>query len=291
MWNKLELDSKNIIDEFTKNRFNICDFTFTNLYLWSLGEDTKYKIEDDILLIKSIYKNREYYYMPLLKEETKKSLEIMKEKIKKIISQKKSIFYFTEYWYEKFKNEFIFHEIRDAADYIYNIEDLAYLKGRKYSKKKNRINNFLKNYNNYSYEKISKENIQEVIKFQKNWYLNNNLKNEEILKNEMKGILAVLENYFSLDLKGGILRVDDKIVAYTIGEALNNENVVIHIEKALVDYVGSYQFINMKFLQEEFLNYKYVNREDDFGIEGLRKAKLSYHPLNLFKKFSIIVEV
>lgn len=286
MWNKLELNSKKIIDDFTKNKFSISDFNFTNLYLWSFGEDTKYKIEDDILLIKSIYNNKKYYYMPIPREENQKTLSLIKEKIKKIIAKKIPIFYFSEYWKKKLENDFEFIESRASFDYIYSIQDLVCLKGRKYSKKKNRINKFLKNYS-YTYEKISKNNIQEIIDFQKEWNLNNNANNEEILRNENEGILSILENYFFLDLKGGLLKVENKVVAYTIGGVLDEKSVVIYIEKALIDYVGAYQFINMKFLQEEFLTYEFVNREDDFGIEGLREAKLSYHPLTLLKKFNI----
>lgn len=287
MWNKLELDSQKIINDFTKNKFSICDFNFANLYLWSLAEDTEYKIEDDILLIKSSYNDKEYYYMPVPKYENENSLNIMKEKIKKITEKKIPILYFSEYWYEKLKDEFSFTEIRASSDYIYLYEDLAYLKGRKYSKKRNQINQFLKKYN-YTYEKISKENINAVIEFQKEWAIKMNLDNEKILKNEAKGILSLLSNYFSLNLKGGLLKVEDKIIAYTIGEETKENTAVIYVEKALTEYTGSYQVINMEFLQKEYSECKYVNREDDFGDEGLRKAKLSYHPLNLLKKYSIM---
>ncbi len=289
MWNKLEFNSKSIINEYTKNRFSICDYSFANLYLWSFGEDTKYKIEDEILFLKSIYDNKEYYYMPIPRRETEESLEVLRSKIEELLKKQKRIFYASEYWKNKFNKYFCFEENRDYADYIYSFERLAYLKGRKYSKKRNRIKNFLKKYENYTYEKISDKNIEEVIKFQKKWDLIKNLENKEILKNESEGILAILKDYSNLDLLGGILKFEGSIIAYTIGEILNEETVVIHIEKALANYIGSYQFINMKFLQEQaFKKVKFVNREDDFGVEGLRRAKMSYHPLYLEKKYNIV---
>nr|WP_241633826.1 phosphatidylglycerol lysyltransferase domain-containing protein [Fusobacterium gastrosuis] len=289
MWKKLTLESKNSIDEYTKGRFDISDNTFTNLYLWSFGEDTEYKIENDILLIKSVYEGEVYYHMPMPKYEKYEDEETIKkmvEIIKKLIEEKASILYFTEYWVEKLKKYFEFKEARYLEDYIYSVESLAYLKGRSYAKKKNRVSNFKRNYE-YTYEKITEANIKEVIEFQKLWAKLNIDKDQEVLISETMGIIEVLKNFEHLDAIGGLLRVDGKIVAYTLGEELNEKMFVIHVEKALIEYIGSYQAINMIFLQEEALKYEFVNREDDFGDEGLREAKMSYKPINLLKKFSI----
>lgn len=289
MWKKLTLESKNSIDKYTKGLFNISDNTFTNLYLWSFGEDTEYKIEDDILQIKSVYEGEVYYHMPMPsfdKYNDEKTILKMVEIIKKWVAQKAPVLYFTEYWVEKLKDYFKFQEDRYLEDYIYSTEKLANLSGRNLAKKKNRVANFKKNYE-YTYEKITNENVKEVIEFQKLWAKINIDKDQEVLISETMGIIQVLKNFKYLDVKGGMLKVGGKIVAYTLGEELNEKMFVIHVEKALIDYVGSYQAINMMFLQEEALQYEFVNREDDFGDVGLREAKMSYKPVELLKKFSI----
>lgn len=289
MWKRITLESKSIIDEYTKGRFEISDNTFTNLFLWSFGEDTEYRIENEILIIKSIYEGKPYYHMPIPKCENydkPETLENMKKIINELRKEGAAILYFTEYWQEKLKDFFDIKEARYTHDYIYLVEKLANLSGRNLAKKKNRVANFKKNYE-YTYEKITQENINEVIEFQKLWAKLNIDKDQEVLISETMGIIEILKNYDKLDVIGGFLRVDGKIVAYSIGEQLTEKMFVVHIEKALIDYIGSYQAMNMIFLQEEALKYEFVNREDDFGDEGLREAKMSYRPIELLKKFSI----
>ncbi|WP_074017059.1 DUF2156 domain-containing protein [Fusobacterium massiliense] len=287
MQSKLTIESKDSIEEYTKNRYEICDLSFTNLFLWSFGENTEYEIENNVLTIRSFYKGKEYYFMPLPKEETTENIEEMKRKINKLIDKKVPIHYFNEYWYEKLKDDFpCLKEKRDYEDYIYSFESLSTLKGRHYSKKKNRVANFKRNYD-FVYESITKENIHEVIKFQKKWFDLYSDSNEEILRNENTGILEILNNWDKLNIKGGLLKVNNEVIAYTLGEKITQNTVLIHIEKALIDYVGSYQAINMFYLEKEWENIEYVNREDDFGDEGLREAKMSYKPLYLLKKYSI----
>ena len=287
MQSKLTIESKDSIEEYTKNRYEICDLSFTNLFLWSFGENTEYEIENNVLTIRSFYKGKEYYFMPLPKEETTENIEEMKRKINKLIDKKVPIHYFNEYWYEKLKDDFpCLKEKRDYEDYIYSFESLSTLKGRHYSKKKNRVANFKRNYD-FVYESITKENIHEVIKFQKKWFDLYSDSNEEILRNENTGILEILNNWDKLNIKGGLLKVNNEVIAYTLGEKITQNTVLIHIEKALIDYVGSYQAINMFYLEKEWENIELINREDDFGDEGLREAKMSYKPLYLLKKYSI----
>ncbi|MDE5602500.1 MAG: phosphatidylglycerol lysyltransferase domain-containing protein, partial [Helicobacter sp.] len=121
------------------------------------------------------------------------------------------------------------------------------------------------------------------------FYLMNNNANEG-LKNEYTGIIESLKAFSLLSFKGGIIRVENKIIAFSFGEPLNKDTVVIHIEKADIQYQGAYQAINREFLAQEWQNYTYVNREEDLGIEGLRKAKQSYQPLFLQKKFDAILK-
>lgn len=286
MWSSLNIEDKELIDSYTKNRYEINDLSFTNLYLWSKGENIEYKIENDILLLRGTYDNEKYYFMPLSKKDDNDELYKKVSILKKLKENKEKVGYFTESEVEKLKEFFEFEEIRDYFDYVYSVEDLAFLKGRKYSKKRNRINLFEKTYS-YSYEKITKDNIADVISFQEEWSAINYADKSEILENELVGIKNILNNFEKLDVVGALIRVNGKIVAYTIGEILTDNMVVIHIEKALTEYLGSYQMINSLFLKNEFLNFKYVNREDDFGDLGLREAKSSYYPELMIKKYNI----
>lgn len=284
-WKNLNSSSKDVIDEYTKNRFITCDYNFTNQLLWSEGEDSKYAIKDNVLIIKGTYNNQEYYYMPVPKNEEETTLKSWKEIIRKILEENGKITLVPEYWKEKLDSEFKLEERRDTFDYVYNSYDLAFLKGRKYSKKKNRINNFRRSYN-YEYEKIDLSNIEDVITFQKTWYEDN--KGLEVLKNEHLGIMNILNNFSSLNVKGGLIRVNGDIIAYSLGEVIAPDYAVIHIEKALNDYNGSYQMINHLFVKSEFEDVEFINREDDFGDPGLREAKESYHPVMLLKKYDIV---
>ena len=284
-WKNLNSSSKDVIDEYTKNRFITCDYNFTNQLLWSVGEHSQYAIKDNVLILKGVYEGEEYYYMPVPKDENEKTIKAWIEVIREIVEDGGIITLVPEYWKKKLENYFVMEEVRDSFDYVYNSYDLAFLKGRKYSKKKNRVNNFRRSYN-YEYEKLDSSNIEDVIAFQKRWYEDN--KGPVVLENEHKGIINLLENFSKLDFKGGLIRINGEIIAYSLGEIVATDYAVIHIEKALNDYNGSYQMINMLFVEDEFEDVKFINREDDFGDPGLREAKESYHPEELLKKYNIV---
>ncbi|MGL5985189.1 MAG: DUF2156 domain-containing protein [Cetobacterium sp.] len=280
-WKKLTLESKSSIDEFLKNSFETSDLNFTNFYLWSFSENIEYSINDNILNIRGYYGGVEYYFAPICKEFNEEDIVL---NIKKIKDLNGKFVFIPEQYNDFLKDNFILEEERDSFDYIYLQEDLAFLKGRKFSSKKNKINKFFKTYA-FEYEKISNNNIEEVRNFQRKW--SENRKHDEIILSETMGIEELLNNYEKLNLRGGILKVDDKVIAYAIGEKITQNMAVIHIEKADSEYSGSYQMINMLLAKEEFGDMEFINREDDFGSLGLREAKLSYQPIKLIKKYSI----
>lgn len=287
-WKNLDIQDKKIVDEFVKDRFNTSDYNFTNIFIWSKGEEISYKVENDILYLKGKYEEEEYYFMPIPKNiDSPKNIEDWKAGIRNILDGGYSIVLVPENYAQLLKDEFVLEENRDSFDYIYNSEDLAFLKGRKFAKKKNKISNFKKLYS-YTYERINKDNIEDVIAFQMRWCQNKECSESTILRNEHLGIVNVLKNFDSLDCVGGVLKVDENIVAYAIGEVLNSSYGVVHIEKGINEIVGSYQMINLLFAENELLECKFINREDDFGNLGLREAKNSYHPVELLKKYDII---
>ncbi len=280
-WKKLTIDSREELQKFLKNKFETSDMNFTNLFLWSFSENIQYTVENEILYIKGFYEGNEYYFSPISKDDNK---DKMIDAVKKIKEKNGKILFIPEIYKEFLKEDFIVTEERDSFDYIYLQEDLAELKGRKFSSKKNKINKFKKTYN-FTYEKISRENIEDIRIFQRKW--TENRKEDTIIISETMGIEELLNNYEILELRGGVIKVDGKIVAYAIGEKLTENMGVIHIEKGIFDYQGSYQMINMYVAKEEFSDVKLMNREDDFGSLGLREAKLSYQPIEFIKKYSI----
>ncbi|WP_418966231.1 DUF2156 domain-containing protein [Cetobacterium sp.] len=280
-WKKLTIDSRDEIQEFLKNKFETSDMNFTNLFLWSFSENIQYAVNEEILYIKGFYEGDEYYFSPVSKVDNEESIVAAIEKIKEKDGR---IVFIPEKYAEFLRADFEIKEERDSFDYIYLQEDLAELKGRKFSSKKNKVNKFKKTYN-FTYEKISKDNIEDIRVFQREW--SENRKGDSIIVSETMGIEEILNNYERLELRGGIIKVDGKIVAYAIGEKLTDSMGVIHIEKGIFDYQGSYQMINMYVAKEEFSDVEFLNREDDFGSIGLREAKLSYQPIKFIKKYSL----
>lgn len=186
-----------------------------------------------------------------------------------------------------FPDEFNFYPSRNSFDYIYKVSDLASLSGKKYHSKRNHISYFNKNYN-WSYEEINKDNLQDCFEMNEKWYFMNLDKDPAGIDAEREVLHLAFDNYDRFNFKGGILRVDGKIVAFTFGEELNKTTFVTHFEKAFADVRGAYPMINMQFAINTISDYLYVNREDDIGSEGLRKAKLSYYPEILLEKFTAV---
>ena len=135
-------------------------------------------------------------------------------------------------------------------------------------------------------------NALEVLEAYKAWFENSDKSARENsgLRNEMLGIEASLRNFSALDMKGAIIRIDGKIAAFSLAEQINKDSVVIHIEKGNTFYEGIFQAINQQFLKNEFAHLRFVNREEDLGIEGLRKAKMSYKPCRFIEKANAILK-
>jgi hypothetical protein len=186
-----------------------------------------------------------------------------------------------EAWYP---GQFTVEYLRDEADYVYETEKLATLAGKKLHGKRNHINKFKTLYQDWSYEPISEENVEECFQMALEWR-NENGCEEDIEKNaEMCVTLNYLRLFKELGMKGGLIRVDGKVVAFCVGEPVCKDTFVVHVEKAFSEVEGAYPMINQQFVQHECMDYLYVNREEDTGAEGLRKAKLSYHPVFLVEK-------
>jgi len=181
---------------------------------------------------------------------------------------------------------FTYREDKDNYDYVYLTQDLINLKGRKYSAKKNHLNTFMKRYPIHQYLPICKDLVPSCINIAIEWY-RNRAPLDAMLLYEKDAIIEALNHFDDLGLTGGAILVDGEVKAFAFGEPLNEDTIVIHIEKGNPEIRGIYQVINQQFCEHAWYEYKYVNREEDMGIKGLRAAKQSYHPIMMIKKYDI----
>jgi hypothetical protein len=269
--------------------YQLCNFTFTNLIIWGYLYSPAYTIIDDMLVIVSQPKEKQYFNFPLGKGEVKPVIDKLIQYTKgkgipfKMINITEEMKKLLEEYYP---NKFLFSFSPDYADYLYNTQNLIFLQGRKYQSKRNHINKF-KNLYNYHYAPMSENDIAECFVMHQQWSIQHCKKGNFSLESEACATRKALQLFSKLELEGGILRVDGKVIAFTLGQAINNTTFDVCIEKALSDYEGAYPMINQQFLKHQVSGYTYVNREEDLGEEGLRKAKLSYHPLKLIAKYSV----
>lgn len=188
---------------------------------------------------------------------------------------------------ELFPDQLTVQDSRDDYEYLYDREALATLPGKRYHGKKGHIRRFLET--NWRYEALTPASIPDVLLMHSEWCRLNDCGRDPELCREGKAVREALKHFELLGLKGGLLYQDDQIVAYTIGEPTGGGAFAVHFEKAYSNVNGAYPAINQLFVQRETEGFSLINREEDTGSEGLRKAKLSYHPVELLELCNIQV--
>mgnify|MGYP004557938283 FL=1 len=180
---------------------------------------------------------------------------------------------------------------RNDSDYIYLAKNLAELPGQKFHKKKNHIARFMRLYENrWEFRTFPQNDIaDDIIYIEEKWLdeKSSSIGNpDHALLLEKKSITSAVEFHSALNIRGGVLYVDKKPAAMTLVSPVSSQVLDIHFEKALSDYAadGAYSVVNNLFAKESE-NFLYLNREEDMGVEGLRKAKLSYKPDIILDKF------
>ncbi len=178
---------------------------------------------------------------------------------------------------------------RDNSDYVYRREDLARLSGRRYHRQKNLVNRCLSRWECH-YEQITPDLLDEVVEMQDRWCDEKDCGKKRGLCAEYRAIRRTLEHYERLELIGGAVRIAGRIEAYSIGELLRPDTAVVHFEKAMTTFDGLYQVINQWFCRDALPEVEFVNREQDLGVPGLRRAKQSYHPDHMVHKYAAALE-
>jgi len=281
---KIELTDADILKPFLLKANELtCEISFVNLLLWQPLYNNCYCIEDGILYLKSYSDNIQTYSLPFgnIKTGVEKIIKHSREPFPIFWAQEGQRFQQFKKHYGKYYDII---ESRNEFDYIYNSVDLINLSGKKYHSKRNHISSFSKQFD-WHYEDINAQNIHLVKKCAESWYNQKASRMDEELKTEMRGVKLMLQHMQTLDIKGGVIIIDNQAVAFTLGSPINNDIYNIHIEKAIEGYETAYTVINREFAAHNLQNYKYINREDDLGLEGLRKSKLSYKPELLLPKY------
>lgn len=281
---QIELSDKNEIDAcFAGNAYRACDFSFTNLYAWNAKFKTVFAIDHKTIFLRFIDSDGQIYYMmPIGKMPLKDAFVKMMDDAREnnIPFQMKGV---TARMWTKIKAEmsgyFDYFCDRDNDEYIYLSEKLIKLSGKKLQSKRNHINRFKADNPDWEYFPLtSYGELQECLKMLDEWEDSNESKAPKSIRYDYIATKLMLENFDYLQLRGGALRVNGKVVAFTIGEPLTADSFVVHVEKAFGDMNGAYTIINQQFIEHEASEFKYINREEDMGLEYLRKAKMSYYP-------------
>lgn len=277
-----------VTELLSKSDFRGCEYSFANNLAWYRMGDSKITRFKDFYICCSFRKDKPKFFFPAgegdLAEvigEYRKFADSLGEPliIQSVNDEQLAVFN------ELYPDEFEVESDEGGYDYIYNAEDLINLSGKKYHQKRNHLARF--NEHPWTYEEITEKNMEECIELSVNLYNDKDGYTSRSAVLEQLAIHTFFDNFEYLGLKGGAIRQDGDIIAFTIGEKINSDTLCIHIEKARGDIQGAYTAINNEFAKHEAKDLRYINREEDLGIEGLRRAKRSYYPAFMVVKHTI----
>lgn len=268
-----------------------CDLGFANMVGWSFVYNTEVAFCDDLLFVR-FYVNDQLVYMPPIgKGDYNEAFKMLQEDAE---SLGKPLIMFgvlkkdAKILENNMPGYFRLLPDRDVSDYIYLRSDLSELKGKKLQPKRNHANRFAAQYPDYRYVNLTDDIVSDCLKMENRWLEAKSGKERQTIENERKMVQYVLNHLKELDIIGGALYVGDEIVAFTFGSMINDVTFDVCVEKANPDFEGSYAMINKEFCSHLPEGFIYINREEDLGIEGLRKAKLSYQPKMIMEKLTAI---
>lgn len=265
------------------------ELTFTNLCMWQSHYGYQWSLDGDWLLVVSTAPDRPFALPPL-------GPPPRAEGCRRVLGWLKDVAGVDAPSLERVDPrlaaelaghpDFVVEPIRDHFDYLYRTADLIELPGGKYRAKRNHIRG-LERSHRFRYEPLRAEHLSACLDLSARWC---NIKRCDLdlsLMGEWAAIGVALANFQALQLKGGVILINDRVEAFSCGELLNRQTAVIHLEKANPELRGLYAVINQQFCREAWAGVPFINREQDLGEPGLRTAKLSYHPHRLVEKFRV----
>lgn len=281
-------EDKIIFDKYRQGDTNASEGVYTTMFIWN--DYYRFKVADDGKFFYFQFNIRDRnpsYYFPIGGGNVNTALDRLKEyaqskgeKLEFRLVTEEQLGKLTEYC----GAEFIYTEERDCEDYVYPSKQLIELSGKKLHAKRNHINFFLENYE-YTYETVTSEVAKNECAPLMYELIGN--KDHNVNSFELPAMKRFFENYDILGETGAVIRVNGEIVAMSFGEAINDQTALIQLEVAREEYRGAYQMINKLFVENQWKDYDFINREEDMGIDGLRRAKESYQPIFLVKKYSV----
>jgi hypothetical protein len=281
-------DKKIIEGQLSKYPMFHSENLFMTLVSWTHYVPAFYLLKDNNLLLMNLKDGKPQFRLPI-GERNKELLEAVLDLAKKeggprpIAAVEDSGKNWVEGIYPKLK----FTSDRDFFDYVYLAKDLAELPGKGYMTQRNKLNKFRKQYPGYTIEEVSTANMEEVGRFLKRWCIWRDCSANPMLEAERIAIIFCMDHFFELGLSGLVLRIGKEVQALSVYERINKDTVAVHFEKAMPDFDGIYPAINNEAAKMLAKDYKYINRESDLGIEGLRTAKERLHPDHMVKIYYI----
>lgn len=289
---ELTIEDKPLFDHlFTRFPPQISEFTYTNLFIWRYCYQFNISRLQNFLCLLSRPGENSFFFPPIGEGDVIECYQhlllylIGKTTFPKIVRVPEAVVGQIDWKSTGMKAELD----RGQCDYVYLVQDLIELKGRKYHRKRNHIKQFQGKYS-FQYIPLTPEWISQCLQLETEWCDLRHCEASPGLLNESSAIKEAFTHFEELGVKGGMILINGKVEAFTLGDPLNSESVVIHIEKANPAYEGLYPTINQAFLEHEWSGLTYVNREQDLGEEGLRKAKESYFPHHLVNKYTVTRE-
>ena len=273
-------DREKAVKCLEKSDFMGCEYSFANNLAWKRLADTKACFFKDFYILRSVSPDGSPYFVMPSGEGNYSELFAELKKVSGFCGVPLRISGVTQrslpLFEELFSGQYTVTPDRDNSDYIYSTKNLAELSGRKYHSKRNHLARFGRT--DYEYSPMTENDFSDCILFTALAYNSKYSENDPSLIAEQYALNTYFTFFDRLGLKGGVIRIDGKVCAVTIGEKLNSDTFCVHTEKADTSFEGIYAGINNCFARSEAMDCKYINREEDLGIEGLRKSKLSYHP-------------
>ncbi len=286
----IDISMKQMVEHYTaKWKLECSEYTFSNLLMWGCGGNIMLAEDEQALYILLHWGNERFMFAPLTVEPESEYYQTALDKAAEYMRSNcippvfKGISGPIKAAFERCTGYELIDD-RNNSDYVYTMESLRDLAGKKLHAKRNHIHQFMAQYGErYEYVKITGDMMGECVDVYNEWLSEKSP--DETDNMELCAIQTLLMHMDTLGIRGGGIRIDGKLAAFTLGQRMDDNMAVVHIEKADNEIMGLYTVINNQFVQHELTDVKFINREEDMGMEGLRKAKLSYYPAYMIDKF------
>ena len=278
----LALTDKPLLDQLCSDfQPRISELSFAGLYLFRKAHEYKLATAAGSIIVIGTGYDGSVYFLPPLGGDTAAALKLL-------FADGLPLYGADDLFIEKYLSAHSMQivAVRDSFDYLYLREELALLPGSRFHKKKNRINYFSVRHD-YTVTLFTNEHVNGCLTLLERWQHSSRDESGRSLLLEVEATSEALRSAGTLGLSGIVIAVNDSVAAFALGEQLNQETAVCHFEKADPFSEGLYQLVNREFAKNLFQGCRYLNREQDLGEMGLRSAKLSYHPVELVKKYLV----